>query len=304
VSFGGVAAKCVVSSASTIVTAVPPLAGTGVVAVTSGGSTVSLVSPFSVTIGILLPTKSGTPTTSTAVSGSGFAANEAVDIYLASTDQVLVVTNSAGAFSYPGLVIPASAQPGPVWVSAVGRRSGLAAQAPFTVRTNWVQLGFGAQGRRFNPYENTLSEGNVASIGLDWSYAAPGGAHDHASPAVVNGVVYIGSGDGSVYALNATTGAPRWSYATGSSVVSSPAVANGVVYIGSNDGKLYALSASYGSLMWSSFTGAPVSSSPAVANGSVFVGANDGTIHMFGLGLQSAAPARPNPAALRSAVGP
>ena len=36
------------------------------------------------------------------------------------------------------------------------------------------------------------------------------------SPAVANGVVYIGSGDGNVYALNASTGAKLWSYATGS----------------------------------------------------------------------------------------
>ena len=35
------------------------------------------------------------------------------------------------------------------------------------------------------------------------------------SPAVANGVVYVGSDDGNVYALNASTGAKLWSYATG-----------------------------------------------------------------------------------------
>jgi eukaryotic-like serine/threonine-protein kinase len=43
-----------------------------------------------------------------------------------------------------------------------------------------------------------------------------------------------------VYALNAKTGAKLWSYATGSPVNSSPAVANGVVYVGSEDGNVYA----------------------------------------------------------------
>ena len=55
------------------------------------------------------------------------------------------------------------------------------------------------------------------------------------SPAVVNGVVYIGStdNDDDVYALNASTGALLWSSAPGVFLESSPAVANGVVYIGS-----------------------------------------------------------------------
>ena len=60
------------------------------------------------------------------------------------------------------------------------------------------------------------------------------------SPAVANGVVYVGSCDNNVYALNASTGAELWSYTTGTMGVSSPAVANGVVYVGSDDGKVYA----------------------------------------------------------------
>ena len=60
------------------------------------------------------------------------------------------------------------------------------------------------------------------------------------SPAVANGVVYVGSYDDNVYALNATSGAKLWSYPTGRAVISSPAVANGVVYVGSYDGNVYA----------------------------------------------------------------
>ena len=53
------------------------------------------------------------------------------------------------------------------------------------------------------------------------------------SPAVANGVVYVGSADHNVYALNAGTGAKLWSYTAGGVSDSSPAVANGVVYVGS-----------------------------------------------------------------------
>ena len=54
-----------------------------------------------------------------------------------------------------------------------------------------------------------------------------------------------------MYALNASTGALLWSYTTGRQCESSPAVANGVVYVGSDDGNVYALNASTGAKLWS-----------------------------------------------------
>jgi len=50
----------------------------------------------------------------------------------------------------------------------------------------------------------------------------------------------VGSDDNNVYCLNAATGALVWNYETGNSVYSSPAVVNGVVYIGSHDANIYA----------------------------------------------------------------
>jgi len=64
------------------------------------------------------------------------------------------------------------------------------------------------------------------------------------SPAVADGVVYMGSDDGNLYALNATTGALLWKYTTGGWVASTPAVANGVVYFGGGGSTLYALNTS------------------------------------------------------------
>ncbi|HWS83724.1 MAG TPA: PQQ-binding-like beta-propeller repeat protein [Ktedonobacteraceae bacterium] len=64
------------------------------------------------------------------------------------------------------------------------------------------------------------------------------------SPAVADGVVYVGSQDDKLYAFKAdgcgqASCAPLWAAQTGGGV-SSPAVANGVVYVGSDDHKLYA----------------------------------------------------------------
>jgi len=96
------------------------------------------------------------------------------------------------------------------------------------------------------------------------------------SPAVANGVVYIGSRDNKVYALNARTGHKLWSYRTGDWVLSSPAVASGIVYVGSQDGKVYALNARTGTKLWIYATGGYVQSSPAVTKGRVYVGSGSG----------------------------
>jgi len=60
-------------------------------------------------------------------------------------------------------------------------------------------------------------------------------------------------------------------------------VANGVVYIGSQDGKLYALDAETGTVLWTYMTGLPIDSSPTVTNGMLYVGSWNGKVYAFGL---------------------
>ena len=145
----------------------------------------------------------GPPTSTVTVSGSGFGAFKAVDIYFDTTDKALAATSGAGSFSGITIGVPASARPGKHFVTAVQRRSGLSAQAPFLVNTNWPQFRYSVAHQGVNPFENVLSASSVAGIGRDWSFttsSGPGSGVD-SSPAVVNGVVYIGSGDGKVYAF-------------------------------------------------------------------------------------------------------
>jgi len=60
---------------------------------------------------------------------------------------------------------------------------------------------------------------------------------------VVDGTVYVGSNDNSVYALSAEDGTELWYFKTGAQVSSSPAVVDGTVYVGSFDNNVYALPA-------------------------------------------------------------
>jgi hypothetical protein len=109
----------------------------------------------------------------------------------------------------------------------------------------------------------------------------PTGAKVSSSPAVVGGVVYVGSEDGNLYAIDSRSGNKIWSYAPGGAVYSSPSVAGGVVYIGSWNGGIHAVDAATGRLIWTYSMG-PVFASPAIANGVMYVGSYDGNVYAFG----------------------
>ena len=60
---------------------------------------------------------------------------------------------------------------------------------------------------------------------------------------IAHSVVYVGSHDGSLYALNGSTGELIGRYQIDASVVSSPTVSDGVGYVGTWDGYVYAIGA-------------------------------------------------------------
>lgn len=99
------------------------------------------------------------------------------------------------------------------------------------------------------------------------------------SPAVVNGIIYVGFYDGDVYALNASDGTKVWSYTTGNHVESSPAVVGDMVFVGSDDYNVYGLNLTTGGKIWSYTTGAFVESSPTVLDNVVFVGSEDRNVY-------------------------
>ena len=84
------------------------------------------------------------------------------------------------------------------------------------------------------------------SENLVWRYET--GGNVTSSPAVADGVVYVGTRANYVYALDSATGDLLWRYEAGGWVHSSPAVEGGVVYVGSRDNYVYALDSTTGEL--------------------------------------------------------
>lgn len=113
--------------------------------------------------------------------------------------------------------------------------------------------------------------------GIKWNFST--GDRVYSSPAVVDGIVYIGSDDNRVYALESETGMEKWNFTTEGRVISSPAVAEGIVYVGSYDKNLYALDAFTGVKIWNYTAGGWVAESPAVSGGIVYVGSLDDRLY-------------------------
>src|SRR6185312_15682995 len=89
--------------------------------------------------------------------------------------------------------------------------------------------------------------------GLQWRFVTEGDVMS--SPTVLGQTVYIGSGDGRLYALDRTEGTKKWSFDASNPIASSPAVGNGAVYVGTRDGHFFAVDAASGKQRWKFATG-------------------------------------------------
>jgi outer membrane protein assembly factor BamB len=155
---------------------------------------------------------------------------------------------------------------------------------------------------RNDPGHSGIYTGGVPRLhGVKWKFKTKGEVNS--SPAIANGVIFVGSNDGSMYAIDQETGAQKWAAMTHGRIASSPAVAHGMVYFGSYDGYFYAAEAATGKLAWRfrnagerRFAGTHLHgtiplgetmpdpydvylSSPVVWKGAVYFGSGDGNVY-------------------------
>ncbi|MEN6642320.1 MAG: PQQ-binding-like beta-propeller repeat protein [Armatimonadia bacterium] len=116
-----------------------------------------------------------------------------------------------------------------------------------------------------------------------WSYSTRGPIMG--SPVVASGLVFVGSRDGHLYALDAKRGAEQWRLRTGDRIESTPAVANNRVFVGSHDGRVHAAAADTGRRLWQRDVGAPIRSSVTLSGDRLFVGNRTG--HVTAISIDS-----------------
>jgi outer membrane protein assembly factor BamB len=142
---------------------------------------------------------------------------------------------------------------------------------------------------------NIPSDDRSAAAGPGWKVKLDGCG---SRPVIADGVVYVGSADGAVYALDSKSGSLKWRFQTGEGLSSlpqvivaprgtdaadqmgaamsavekqratgirrvdmTPAVESGTVFIGSGDHSFYAIDAATGQKKWSYLAGAGMASS-------------------------------------------
>ena len=236
---------------------------------------------------VTLSQAAGPPTATVKVSGTGFGAFAAVDVYFDQTNMCLTFANALGNANCE-IKVPKTAQPQTHWFSILQRSNSSGAQKSFIVRADWAQFhGNDARHNGYNRFENTIGKDNAVNLDILWT-AAIGPTGTWSTPVIANNRVYIGGRDGKLYAFNATTGAPIAGFPRtlgGAVEHSTAAVGNGNVYIGTGagDSKLYAFNANTGTPV----PGFPkqllnaVYSSPVLALGNVYVGDFNGNLWAF-----------------------
>jgi len=122
--------------------------------------------------------------------------------------------------------------------------------------------------------------GDITRAGTIWSYDK---IHRSLStPAIANGLVFVGDFSGFIHCLDAETGQPYWVYDTKSHIWGSTLVADGKVYAGTEDGDFIVLDASKTLKVINKIDmRSPIYSTPVVANGTLFVAT---PTHLYAIG--------------------
>jgi outer membrane protein assembly factor BamB len=94
------------------------------------------------------------------------------------------------------------------------------------------------------------------SMTLLWKFKT--GGPIKSSPVIDNGLVFVGSADANIYAIDLESGRRVWAHKTTDSIEATPCVVAGSVFVGSADGFLYALDARTSSLKWKYQTGGQI----------------------------------------------
>ena len=112
--------------------------------------------------------------------------------------------------------------------------------------------------RRYTSEHTEINANNISRLRLKWAFAYPDAVRARSQPALAGGAVYIGSQNGSVFALDEESGCLRWTFTTVAEVRTAIVVApweageraEPLLYFGDLVGNVYALNAVSGELVW------------------------------------------------------
>ncbi len=139
--------------------------------------------------------------------------------------------------------------------ASIGRCS---TNAPFALAAGAAWNGWGGTiaNRRFQPAsEAGLTAEQIPRLALRWAFGFPDATSAWAQPTIVGGRVFVGSQNGTVYALDAKTGCIHWFFSADggvrTAITAGPREGGGAnVYFGDTAAQAYAVDAASGRLVW------------------------------------------------------
>jgi outer membrane protein assembly factor BamB len=132
---------------------------------------------------------------------------------------------------------------------------------------------------RGNPHQTGVAAATLPDkLQVLWTFSTKDAIEG--TPAIANGVVYVGSFDEHFYAIDLATGRERWRYKAGA-IKSPAAVRDGKVYVGNLDGVLHCVDATKGTKIWTFETPnqLEISSGVSFADGKLFFGCADESLY-------------------------
>jgi polyvinyl alcohol dehydrogenase (cytochrome) len=142
-------------------------------------------------------------------------------------------------------------------------------------------VGWGADlaNTRFVPApESRLAVADVPRLELAWAYRFPGALRARSQATAAYGALYVGSQDGTVYALDAKSGCLRWSHRVSAEVRTAIVVGSGaspMAYFGDLIGRVHAVDALTGAPRWTiradDHPNTTITGSPVLHAGRLFV---------------------------------
>ena len=186
-----------------------------------------------------------------------------------STDEIVLAAHRSDLFAYdaanfqPQWVFPSSTGDDDIKPTALYGASGIDGGVIF-----------------IPTYSDKLYAVELATGELKWASAFQAGDTLVGGVLASSGLVFFGSTDGYVYALDQETGVQEWSFKTDAEVWSKPVLDGTTLYVTSLDGHLYALESTTGDELWSFETDAGIAATPVLSeqDGLIYVGGFDGRL--------------------------
>ena len=147
----------------------------------------------------------------------------------------------------------------------------------------WTGWGADTHNTRFQPASAAvLTVDQVKTLKLKWAFGYPGASATYGQPTSFAGKLFVGSEDGTVYALDAATGCTWWTFKAQATVKTAVSIGNHgqAALFGDTNGNVYSVAVADGTLIWKAHPenhgAARITGSPLLVGSRLYVPVSSG----------------------------